>query len=64
MRNISIIRNYNQLSKDYINLQKRIEKVLLIIEKQGESKGWETEQKIPEHLSKRHLRKIYKILKG
>jgi len=64
MRNISIIRNYNELNKDYEDLLKRIDKVLSFIEKKGDNYGWEMEKKMPEHLNKRQISKIYKILKG
>lgn len=64
MRNISIIRNYNELNKDYEDLLKRIDKVLSYIEEKGDNKEWQIDKKMPEHLNKRQISKIYKILKG
>lgn len=64
MRNISIITNYNGLNKDYEDLLKRVDKVLSYIEKKGDNREWQIEKKMPEHLNKRQISKIYKILKG
>lgn len=64
MRNISIIRNYNDLNKDYEELLTRIDKVLSFIEKKGDNREWQIEKEMPEHLNKRQILKIYKILKG
>lgn len=64
MRNISIITNYNELNKDYEDLLKRVDKVLSFIEKKGDNREWQIEKKMPEHLNKRQISKIYKILKG
>lgn len=64
MRNISIIRNYNELQKEYDDLLKRIDKVLTIIEKEGGNKGWEIEKKMPEFLVEQQIQTIYNILKG
>jgi len=63
MRNISILKNYNELVKEYENLQERRDKVLLLIEKEGGNKGWEYEKKMPEIMVKKQIEQIYNILR-
>jgi len=63
MRNISIIRNYNELNKNYEKLLKRVDKVLTIIEQEGGNRGWEYEKKMPEVMTEEQIKRIYDILK-
>lgn len=64
MRNISIIRNYNDLVKDYENALTRIDKAMSLIEKEGGNKGWEIEKRMPEVMVEAQIEKLYNILKG
>lgn len=64
MRNISIIKNYNDTTKELEELQERIDKVLTIIEREGGNKGWEIEKKMPEFMVEQQIKTIYDILKG
>ena len=64
MRNISIIRNYNDLVKDYENALTRIDKAMTLIEQEGGNKGWEIEKRMPEVMVEAQIEKLYNILKG
>lgn len=64
MRNISIIRNYNDIVKELDRALKKIDKALTLIEKEGGNKGWEIEKKMPEIMVEAQIKELYNILRG